>query len=359
MAILSCCSRFVLRETPPQEIEEETLSQVPVLGGIEGIADRAYERGPFPDTPSEDLLRLQMLAAAQVRPSSVTCRSASSTSASPRTWAASTSGNRSSTWNVARAPVWEDPRVHRGQRGSPGGRPCHPRSPAAAGCRPATPPPGRPRPDVGPEQGVTTGHQTVDLVHQGSEAIIVPVAGLGEPAGYFRADATRIGTEHEDTVGQDHRFLDVVGHDQHRLRREVLLPPQPEEPPPAGCAVSTSRAEKGSSIKRASGSPRPGESHPLPHPARQLLRVGGLETVEADGVDGPLGPLPPLTALDPERLQPEFDVLEHRQPGQKGEALKDHGYAGVGTVERVTPVLDFAGGRCDQSGDATQQCALP
>ena len=35
----------------------------------------------------------------------------------------------------------------------------------------------------------------------------------------------------------------------------------------------------------------------------------------------------------PERLEPELDVLAHRQPGQQGEALEHHRHPGVGAVE--------------------------
>ena len=61
----------------------------------------------------------------------------------------------------------------------------------------------------------------------------------------------------------------------------------------------------------------------------------------------------------PERLEPELDVLAHRQPRQQGEALEHHGHAGVGAVEGLTPVADLARGGRDQPGDAAQQRALP
>ena len=53
-------------------------------------------------------------------------------------------------------------------------------------------------------------------------------------------------------------------------------------------AVSTSSAENGSSISSTLGcdDQRAGQADPLAHAARQLLRIGALEAVEADQIDG-------------------------------------------------------------------------
>ena len=52
-------SSLVLGEAAPEEIEEEALTEIPVLGGLEGIADRTDERRSLACPTGEDLLRLE------------------------------------------------------------------------------------------------------------------------------------------------------------------------------------------------------------------------------------------------------------------------------------------------------------
>ena len=89
-----------------------TLSEVPVLGGLEGVADGSDEWSPFTGPLGEDLLGLQDSAPTNTRPSSVTCRSASSTSARPERPGRrppGEAGRRPQT--SARGPAWAGPRV--------------------------------------------------------------------------------------------------------------------------------------------------------------------------------------------------------------------------------------------------------
>ena len=72
---------------------------------------------------------------------------------------------------------------------------------------------------------------------------------------------------------------------------------------------------------------RPGKADALPHPARELFRIGGLEAVEPDQVDRIDRAAAPLGAGDAERLEAELDIAEHRQPREQRKGLKHHGNA--------------------------------
>ena len=186
------------------------------------------------------------------------------------------------------------------------------------------------------------------------------VARLGQQARDLGADPARVGPQHEDAVRQDHRLFDVVRHDQHRLRREVVVVPEPQQLGPQVLRGEHVEGGEGLVHEQRVGldDERAGEADPLTHPARELLGVGRLEPVQADRVDGALGADVALLGLDTERLEPDLDVLLHGQPRQQGETLEDHGDAGVGAVEQLAPVLDLAAGGGDQPRDAAQQRAL-
>ena len=69
---------------------------------------------------------------------------------------------------------------------------------------------------------------------------------------------------------------------------------------------------------------RAGKADALPHAARQFLRIGVLEPVEADQVDRLDRAPPPLGGGDALRLEPELDIAEHGQPRKQRKALKHH-----------------------------------
>ncbi len=103
---------------------------------------------------------------------------------------------------------------------------------------------------------------------------------------------------------------------------------------------------------------RAGKPDALAHAARQLFRIGRLEPVETDQVDRRERPRAALGAVDAERFQSQFDILQHRQPWEQREGLKHHGDAvrraddGLATAFRVTR------GWCDEAGDDAQQRRL-
>ena len=120
---------------------------------------------------------------------------------------------------------------------------------------------------------------------------VAPVAGPGEIDGELGADAAGVGTEHEDAVGEEDGFLDVVGDDEHRLGGEVGAAPQLEEL--AAEVLGGEDVEGGERLVHEErvgfDDERAGEADALAHAARELLGVRGLEAVEADEVDDPFG----------------------------------------------------------------------
>ena len=65
----------------------------------------------------------------------------------------------------------------------------------------------------------------------------------------------------------------------------------------------------------------------LAHAARQLLRVGGFEAVEADQIDRRKRAAVRLALGHGHGAQAKLDVFEHRQPREQREALEHHGDA--------------------------------
>ncbi len=172
--------------------------------------------------------------------------------------------------------------------------------------------------------------------------------------------AARIRRQHENAVAHEHRFLDVVRDDQHRLDRHPALRPQVEQ-------VGTQRFGRQHvecrerlvhQQDRRVDDERAREAHALAHPARQLARIRVLEAVETDQVDRGKRALAPLARTDAERFQPGFHVLQHGQPREQREGLEHHRDAFGRTAQRLAEIGHFTAGRLDQAGDDPQQRGL-
>src|SRR3546814_1715902 len=68
-----------------------------------------------------------------------------------------------------------------------------------------------------------------------------------------------------------------------------------------------------------------GKADALAHAARQLVRVGLLETLEADLADVALRHRLALGAGGAAQLEAEGDVAQHRRPGHQREVLEHEG----------------------------------
>ncbi len=207
---------------------------------------------------------------------------------------------------------------------------------------------------------VPLGHHPVDLVDQLVELRGPAAARPGQRVAHVGADPAGVGAQHQDAVGEQDRFLDVVRHHHDGLGREALALPQLQQ--------LTAQVLRGQHVQRAErlvhqqgrglDHQRPGEADALAHAARQLLGVGGLVTVQADDVDGPQRALGPLGGGHPAGLQAQLHVLLHGEPRQQREGLEDHGGLPVAAGQPLAAEQHPALGGRDQPGDAAQQGGL-
>ena len=84
-----------------------------------------------------------------------------------------------------------------------------------------------------------------------------------------------------------------------------------------------------------------------------------LETAEAHHVDVGGDDLLALGLGQALLLEPEFDVLRHRQPGKERVGLEDHAAVGAGSAHLAAVEEHAAAGRPVEPGDDAQQRRLP
>ena len=160
------------------------------------------------------------------------------------------------------------------------------------------------------------GHDGVDVVDHFAERRVEPVARVREADAQFGRDPAGIATEHEDAVAHQHGLLDVMGDHQHRFDGQLALAPEVDQVGPE--CLGGQHVERGERLVHQQevgvDDQRPGQADALAHAARKLLRIRALVAAEPDQVDRRLGPLGPLDLADALRLEPELNVLVHRQP---------------------------------------------
>ena len=170
------------------------------------------------------------------------------------------------------------------------------------------------------------GHQRIDLVDQRAELRVEAVARMRKVDRDFRGDAAGIGRQHEDAVGHQHRFLDVVGDHQDRLGRHAPFLPQIEQVGAQG--LRGQHVERRERLVHQQDlrlhDQRPREADALAHAAGKLLRIGRFEAVEPDDVDRLQRPLAGLVERHAVGAQADLDIVEHVEPGKQREALEHH-----------------------------------
>ncbi len=136
--------------------------------------------------------------------------------------------------------------------------------------------------------GVGLGEDLVDVVDELGEGGGFAVARVGEADLEVGADVAGVAAEDDDAVGEQDGFFDVVGDDEDGLGGDGLFLPELEE---FGAEVLG-----GENVEGAEGlvheenfgldHESAGEADALAHAAGELLGVGGLKAVEADGCRG-------------------------------------------------------------------------
>ena len=180
-------------------------------------------------------------------------------------------------------------------------------------------------------------HAGIDVVDQRAEGRVDAVARLRQVHLDLGDDAAGIGGEHQDAVAHQHRFLDIVRDQQDAADRHAAFAPEVEKV--GAQRFGGEHVERGERLVHQQqlgiDHQRAREADALAHAARQLLRVGVFEPVEADQVDGGQRPLAALLRRHALRFQPQLDVLLDREPGEQREALEHHGKSVGGAFDRL------------------------
>ena len=204
------------------------------------------------------------------------------------------------------------------------------------------------------------GHRHVDFLDQIVELRVEPVARLLQIDGDLADDAAGIGREQQDAVAHQHRFLDIVGHQDHALDRQLAFAPQLEEV--GAQRFGGEHVERGERLVHQQNvrmhDERAGKADALAHAAGQFARIGGFVAVEADQIDRRQRALADFRLRQAERLEAELHVFQHRQPGKQREGLEHHGDARRRRDHRLAEIGDGAGRRLRQAGDQPQQGRL-
>ena len=204
---------------------------------------------------------------------------------------------------------------------------------------------------------VGLGQHLVDVVHQLRKRRRLAVARMLQRHLEVRAHMPGIAPQHDDAVRQQHRLFDVVGHQKDRLGRNRLLLPQLQQF--AAQVLRRQHVERGERLVHEQhlrlDHQRARKSDPLPHAARELLRIGRLEAVQTDRVEDLHAAPALLRRLHPARLQRRFDVFQHGQPGEQREALEDDRDVRLGRRDRLFVPVHLARRRRGKPGQHTQQ----
>ncbi len=161
----------------------------------------------------------------------------------------------------------------------------------------------------------------------------------------------------DDAVAQVDGLLDVVGDEDHGAL--VLLPDRQGLllHGVAGLRIECAERLVHQQHIRAVR-PGAGEAHALLHAARELVRIGRLETLQADEVDVLLGGRIALGLVHAFYVKAERNVVHDRLPGEQGILLEDDSPVRAGPRHLLAVHQDFALVRHDDSGHAVEQRRL-
>ena len=131
------------------------------------------------------------------------------------------------------------------------------------------------------------GEHLVDVVDELREGLGFAVAGLGKLHLEVGADVAGIAAQHDDAVGQQHGFFNVVGDQEDGLGGHGLVGPQLQQF--AAQVLGGEHVERGEGLVHEEDfgldDQGAGKADALLHAAGELLGIGGLKAVEADRVE--------------------------------------------------------------------------
>jgi len=151
-----------------------------------------------------------------------------------------------------------------------------------------------------------------------------------------------------------------VRHDQDALGRDAAAVPQLEDL--GAQRLAGEHVECGERFVHEQhvglGDERAGDADALAHPARELARERTAEAREADQLEHLVGACLARRRVDALGLEPEFDVLLHRQPREQRERLEDHRDTPHRPADRAPAVRDRPAVGGDEPGHDAQQRRL-
>ena len=180
--------------------------------------------------------------------------------------------------------------------------------------------------------------------------------GCGELHAEIGADVAGIAAQHDDAIGQQHGFFNVVGHDEDGLGGHGLLGPQLQQF--AAQVLGRQHVESGEGLVHEEhfrlDDQSAGKADALAHAAGEFLGIGGLEAVQADRVEHLHAALAALVGDDAAGLQRGFDIFKHREPGKEREALEDDGDVDLGVGDGLFVPVNLAGRGRGKPGEHAQ-----
>jgi hypothetical protein len=200
------------------------------------------------------------------------------------------------------------------------------------------------------------GEDFVDVVDEVGEGLGFAVARVGELDLEVGADVAGIAAEDDDAVGEQDGFFDVVGDEEDGLGGHGFVGPELEE---FGAEVFGGEdVEGGEGLVHEEDfgldDEGAGEADALAHAAGELFGEGGLEAVEADGVEHAEAAFAAGFGVDAAGLERGFDVFEDGEPGEEREALEDDGDVDFGVGDGLFMPVDLAGAGLGEAGEHAQ-----
>ncbi len=161
------------------------------------------------------------------------------------------------------------------------------------------------------------------------------------------ADMPGVAPQHDDPIGEQDGFFNVVGDDEDAAGRHRLLGPKLEEF--AAQVLGRENVEGGERLVHEKDlgldDQRTGKADPLLHASGEFFRICRFKAVQADRVEHPHAARAALLGLYATRLQRRLYVFKHGEPRKQRKALEHDRDVDLGLGDRpAVPVHLSAGG---------------